>query len=225
MNFTLAPMARENIASRIGRLVRQQLMTGQLRPGEPITLRSLAESLGVSQTPVREALLQLVSEKVLTPTPGRSVSVPVLDARRLTELRDIRVSLEMLATRRAVPLADARLRRQLAATHALLAQARQQGDRGGVLRHNLDFHFALYAAAGMPHLLGMIETLWLQTAPYLSFLYRPPFPAPAGEHPHVAVLRALEHGDAEMAATEIRRDIEDHGALLMHALRAQGVIA
>lgn len=225
MSMTLAPMARENIASRIGRTIRQELMTGRLRPGDPITLRSLAESLGVSQTPVREALLQLVSERVLTLTPGKSITVPLLDAARLIELRDIRVSLESLATLRAAARVDAALRKRLAAIHTQLMVARRRGDREGLLRGNLDFHFTLYGAADMPHLLGMIETLWVQTAPYLAFLYRPPFPRPEGEHPHAAILRALATGDGAAAAAEIRRDIESHGELLMRALHEQGIIA
>ncbi|KAA2213572.1 GntR family transcriptional regulator [Teichococcus oryzae] len=224
MPMLLGQVPRENIASRIYRSVKTELMTGRLRPGETITLRSLTEELGVSQTPVREALLQLASEKVLTVSPGRSLSVPVLTEAQLTELRDIRLELECLATRRAVPGVDAAARRRLAAIHEGLAAARRAEDREGVLRGNLDFHFTLYAASGMPHLVAMIENLWVQTAAYLSFLYVPPFPSLPGPHPHSGVLEALEKNDAAAAVRHVRRDILDHGELLMASLRRGGLI-
>jgi len=224
MTIALGPMTRENIASRIHRSIKMELMTGRLRPGEAITLRSLTEELGVSQTPVREALLQLASEKVLTLNPGRSVSVPVLTEDQLTELRDIRLELECLATSRAVPRIGAATLARLEEIHADLAVARREEHREDVLRHNLDFHFTLYGAAGMPHLVGMIENLWVQTAAYLGFLYTPPFPALAGQHPHLGIIDALRQGDVDAAVSEIRRDITGHGELLMAALRADGIL-
>ncbi|MFC7738935.1 GntR family transcriptional regulator [Roseomonas sp. GCM10028921] len=217
-------MTRENIASRIHRSIKMELMTGRLRPGEAITLRSLTDELGVSQTPVREALLQLASEKVLTLNPGRSVSVPVLTEAQLTELRDIRLELECLATRRAVPRIDTAILVRLEEIHGRLAAARQEEDREGVLRHNLDFHFTLYGEAEMPHLVGMIENLWVQTAAYLGFLYTPPFPALDGRHPHLGIIAALRQRDVSAAVQEIRRDITGHGELLMSALRADGIL-
>jgi DNA-binding GntR family transcriptional regulator len=224
MTLSLGQMQRENIASRIYRSIKTELMTGRLRPGETITLRSLTEELGVSQTPVREALLQLASEKVLTLNPGRSVSVPVLTEAQLTELRDIRLELESLATARAVPHITAPMLQELATIHDGLVAARKRQDREGVLRSNLEFHFTLYAASGMPQMVSMIENLWVQTAAYLGFLYAPPFPALAGPHPHAGILDAIARTKVADAVSEVRRDISGHGALLMAALRKDGVI-
>ena len=76
----------------------------------------------------------------------------------------------------------------------------------------------------MPHLVGMIENLWLQTASYLTFLYQPPFPHLDGEHPHDCILRALMAGDPEEVVRQVRRDIDGHGRLLMSTLREQRII-
>lgn len=224
MTLLLDPVPRESIASRIHAAIRAELMTGALRPGEAITLRSVAERLGTSQTPVREALLQMVSEGVLALRPGRPVAVPVLDRAALEELREIRVALETLAARRATPHVTRAIRAELAGIHATLAKARRRADREGVMKANLGFHFTLYAAAGRPQLLRAIENLWLRSSAYLSFLYQPPFPELPGEHPHLAILRALEEGDAKTVAKQVRRDIEDYGALLMARLAAQGLV-
>ena len=72
MTITLAPMQRENMTKCIYREIKQKIMMGELRPGETITLRSITDTLGVSQTPVREALLQLVSERASAQPASRS---------------------------------------------------------------------------------------------------------------------------------------------------------
>lgn len=220
----MAPMQRENMTARIYRDLKDKLMTGELEPGQTITLRSLSDSLGVSQTPVREALLQLVSERALTLSPGKSVKVPVLDAAQLQELRNIRIELESFAGRVAAKNATPELLTRLARIQKTLATARKRGDRETLLKANLEFHFALYSTARMPYLLSLIENLWVQTASYLTFMYQPPFPGLAGEHPHSAIIAALERHDVDAVVAEIRRDIEAHGEILMKTLRDQEVI-
>lgn len=220
----MAPMRRENMTARIYRELKDKLMTGELEPGQTITLRSLSDSLGVSQTPVREALLQLVSERALTLSPGRSVKVPVLDAAQLQELRNIRIELESFAGRVAATNATPELLTELSRIQKTLAKARKRGDRETLLKANLEFHFALYSTARMPYLLSLIENLWVQTASYLTFMYQPPFPGLAGEHPHSAIIAALERHDVDAVVAEIRRDIEAHGEILMKTLRDQEII-
>lgn len=218
MSIQLAPMQRENMTARIYREIKQKIMMGELRPGETITLRSITESLGVSQTPVREALLQLVSEHALAPSPGKSVKVPELTEAQLLELRAIRLELESFATRRAVPLATPALVETLREIHAQLMESRRQQAMAPVLARNFDFHFTLYRAAQMPQLVSMIENLWVQTASYLSYVYTPPFPTLPGRHPHEAIIEAVQARDVEAALREIRRDIEGHGEYLMRYL-------
>lgn len=220
----MAPLHRENMTARIYREVKGKLMTGQLQPGQTITLRSLSDSLGVSQTPVREALMQLVSERALTLSPGRSVQVPVLGASELQELRDIRLELESFAGRVAARNATPELLKDLARIHKSLTAARKRGDRDALLNANFEFHFALYSAAQMPYLLSLIENLWVQTASYLTFMYQPPFPRLTGGHPHSAIIAALKRHDVDGVIGAIRRDIEAHGEILMKILRERRIV-
>jgi DNA-binding GntR family transcriptional regulator len=223
MTINLAPMQRENMTARIYREIKQKIMMGELRPGDTITLRSITDTLGVSQTPVREALLQLVSERALTLSPGKSVKVPELTVAQLQELRSIRLELECFAARRAAPLATPALIDELRGIHANLMASRQHQLMAPVLARNFDFHFALYSAAQMPHLLSMIENLWVQTASYLSYLYTPPFPTLPGVHPHEGIIAGLQSGDTEAVVREIRRDIEGHGEFLIRYLTEHGL--
>lgn len=211
----------ENIAALIYRQIKQKLMRGELAPGETLVLKPLVQEFKVSQTPVREALLQLVSEGVLESARSKPIRVPLLSKEELQELRAIRLNLELMATAAAVPRIAKATIDKMEATHKEMARAKAKNDRSGTLQKNFDFHFQLYEAAGMPILLGLLETLWARTGPSLRDLYKPPFFHMPGEHPHLALIRALRRRDAADALDAIEHDVAGHGAALMEKLSQQ----
>jgi DNA-binding GntR family transcriptional regulator len=102
---SFAPFERtETLGVRVREQLRHAIMAGLFKPGEKLTLRAVAASLGVSLTPAREALFNLAAEGVLElgETNG-SIYVPRLDEEKLRELMKVRVSLEGLAAREATP--------------------------------------------------------------------------------------------------------------------------
>lgn len=214
----MTAIVQENIAALIYRQIKRKLMRGELAPGEALVLKPLVQEFSVSQTPVREALLQLVSEGVLESERSKPIRVPVLSPQDLRELRAIRLNLELMATAAAVPRITAAIIDRMESTHREMAQAKAQADRSGTLQKNFDFHFLLYEAAGMPILLGLLETLWARTGPSLRELYQPPFFHMPGEHPHLALLRALRVRDAAGALAAIQHDVAGHGEALMKRL-------
>jgi GntR family colanic acid and biofilm gene transcriptional regulator len=215
LNILIGPVARENIAALIYRKLKRRLMMGALGPGEVLTLRSITEELGVSQTPVREALLQLASEGTLAMETGRSIRVPVMTIEELTELRSIRLVLEKMATEAAVPrITDAEIDK-MAAIHLEMSAAKDAEDRERTLQTNFDLHFTLYSASGMPHLLSIIETLWARTGPPLRYLYEKPFVHNPGQHPHLQLIEALRKRDVKAATVAIERDVAWYGKALM----------
>lgn len=218
MNFSLTPMARENMAGTIYRQIKQRLMVGALLPGQTLTLRALSENLGVSQTPVREALLQLVSERALAMTPGKSVQVPVLSREELQELRAVRLNLEVMATEAATPRITKGEIKKLLSHHKEMMRDKLNENMAGTLSKNYEFHFALYQAAKMPHLLAIIEGLWTQTGPSLTYLYRKPFIHLGDDHPHLQLIEALNRQDVDAAVAAIKLDVAGYGAALMDRL-------
>ena len=222
MNLKLDKPQVESITTLLYRQLKRQLIIGGLKPGDSLTLKSLSDSLGVSQTPVREALLRLVSERLLEAVHGRSITVPVLTPDTFTELREIRIQLETLAMERAVPhLSQADLR-ALEAIQADYMTYRESRDYEGILSTNIDFHFRIYRAANMPNLLAMIENLWAQTGPYGGFMYRTPTTEHPDGHPHDHILAALKNGDTRAAVAHVRTDVERHGTRMLEYLRSQG---
>ena len=220
-SFDLAPVQRgDTLGDQACRSLRAALRRGALAPGEKLSTRRIATTLGVSLTPAREALNRLVAERVLEQRDDRSIVVPELTRTRYRELLLIRLELETLAARLgcaalAAPAPMARLR-ALYDAHASAFLARDPAD---ALQLNEDFHFTIYAAAGMPTLLLMIEALWLQTGPTMRLLYPASFDDGwIGQRNHIAMLDAIASGDAEALVAALRQDLLDGQARLERSL-------
>ena len=189
--------------------LRRAIMAGAVEPGRSMTIRSLAAAFGVSLMPVREALGRLVAERALELLPNRSVTVPVLDQARFREITRIRVPLERMAAEEGAKRLDRQARDRLAQWNARMEVPAVASD-AEALELNRQIHFTLYAASGMPTLMGMIEGLWLQIGPLLNLHMRrlTSDRADLAQVHHRAMLAALARGDAEAAGGAIVADIE-----------------
>ena len=189
--------------------VRNSLMMGHYVPGQKLVIRQLASSYGTSLTPVRECLRRLVAEGVLEGEAQRSVRVPRMTGAKIRELRDIRLAVEGLAVTRAaerVTSEDLVRFRMLASE---IAAARDQGDIASDVTKQGQFQLGIYRASAMPHLIRIIESLWLQTGPYLKLLF-PNYISTAMERRgdwRSRLCAALEAHDAEAACREIEADV------------------
>ena len=123
---------------------------------------ALAAQLGVSLTPAREAVLRLVSEGALELRNPRTIVVPTLSPQQFKEIYCIRHALEPTAAR----IAAARLTGEdVKALEQLLERMTghyARGDYRQAFRSNREFHFRIYAAAGMPLVLSFIQAAWLR---------------------------------------------------------------
>lgn len=198
--------------------IRLDLMAGRYQPGEKVTIAQLTDSLGVSMTPVREALRRLAAERALVMTPNRSVVVPQLSLEDVLAVRRIREQLEgftaRLAARRISDVQLARLTRMGKALEA----ARARGDARRIMLLNEKFHFTLYEAAGIRVLTEIIATLWLQSAPTLNLLFRPEnigrYPLSEQNRHNQALLRALRVRDGRAAARAVTAEVAVGSRLL-----------
>lgn len=188
--------------------LREALTSGRFAPGQKVTFRYVAGVLGVSLTPVREAMRRLVAEGAFEMNPNRSVRVPLMTRDKVLELRDIRMELEGLAAAKA---AIAATRNQIAeirgAAREIIA-ARNRGDSATDRQKVREFHFAVYAAAGQPTLLRLIEGLWLQTGPYMNLLYPGFISSSRGPAGRLRLIAALQARDASGARREMENDID-----------------
>ncbi len=183
-------------------------MSGHFQPGQKLLLRPLAKELGISVTPVREALLQLVSEQALTTDSSRSMAVPLVGLHRFLEIRDLRIELEGRAVEAAVRFARAADIAALAKLQRQLLEHRRTGDFLGALSVNERFHFAVYRLALMPVLFRIIEGLWMQIGPVLTRLYnRVEKGSIDSQHPHDLLILAMRRKDGPAARLALANDI------------------
>ncbi len=188
--------------------LRRSVMMGRFQPGQKIKLRTLAEALGTSMTPVREAVRRLIAEGAFDSEPNRSVRMPVMTPQRVLELRDIRVLTEGFAARRAAGLIDQATIERLRELHLEIQVARDNRDVALDIAKIREFHLTLYRASGMTSLVAIIESLFLQTGPAINLLFPHYARGRTGEH-RLRIIRALQAGDAGTVEREIQDDITE----------------
>ena len=186
--------------------MRQQVMHGELPPGQAMTLRGLGKQFGVSMTPAREAVRRLVAEGALTLSSSGRISTPELTPERIEELAAIRAMLEPEMAARALPRAHFALIERLAAINALNAEAVVKQDAVAYVRTNLEFHRTLYLRAQAPAMLAICETVWLQLGPTMRALYSKLRRKEPPQH-HRMILAALKAGDEPGLRLAVRTDV------------------
>jgi DNA-binding GntR family transcriptional regulator len=212
-----SPPANEPSAiERVALTLRRRLILGELRPGEMLSLRTLAPDLGVSAMPVREAAGRLVSEGALELVKNRGIRVPRMTRERLFDLAAIRIFLETeLIKRAAFSLAESALK-SAERTNSILDAAIAAGDAAGYMRANHAFHSGLYAAAASPTLFRLAEGIWTQTGPFMSLIYEGVARLDYSDH-HPRILDALRRQSPLDAADAVRADIESGLDLIARA--------
>ncbi len=214
-----AQRGAQTLARQVYAGLREWLISGVLSPGEKLSLRTVGDRLGVSMTPVREAVSRLVADSALEVLPNRAVRVPVLSLAQFQELTAIRLAIEGFAAERA---AQIRSPGQLAAIRRHDATFRRQcgRDRPNVeaaVRANQALHFAIYAAAGLPALMPIIEGLWLRIGPVLNLDMRASperLRLGAAEQCHALLVAAIDAMDPPAARAALTADIGGAAAFI-----------
>lgn len=222
LNELVTPLTRQTLSRDVYSQLRELLITGQMVPGEQISLRNIAAALGVSVMPVREAVHRLVAEQALELTPNRALRVPRMSVGQFEEITKIRIQLEGLATATAAERITDEELRQVRALHAKFAKemAKTKPDGADVIAANQAFHFTVYAAARMPILLQLVESQWLRIGPILNHDLRSGSrrveERVAVSH-HERLVEALANHDSQAACAALRGDIESAAAYIVSA--------
>jgi DNA-binding GntR family transcriptional regulator len=183
--------------------LRQAIISAELRPGQRVIQEDLAERIGVSVAPVREALRVLEQEGQLTYRPRRGYFVTELRVEDLEEIYGLRQVLEERAVRHALPgIDDDALDRMVLAAKDCV-EAAEHGDVARGLAANRRFHFAIFESPDRPHALRLIRLLWDSTEAYRAMYYNSPAERRASVDAHDRILEALHARDADLLVTEL----------------------
>ncbi|GGG66723.1 GntR family transcriptional regulator [Paenibacillus radicis (ex Gao et al. 2016)] len=203
---------RKSLGDQIFESIREQIVTMKLVPGSMIYENELAEALGVSRTPVREAIRLLVSEQLLDVLPQRGTRIALISERKVSEARFIREQLELGAFRlAAVKWRDIEAVRGADAALAKLLEEQREAAAAGdaALFFQLDetFHRIVLERAGNATLLQMVYQMraHLNRARYLAIEQFGDMGRVLEEH--ALLLDALRQGDPELAASRLQPHI------------------
>jgi DNA-binding GntR family transcriptional regulator len=195
--------------------LRDAIIDGQLAPGQWLRQEALAQKLGVSQMPVREALKRLVAEGLAVRIPYKGVQVVEFSPQDIVDMVTVRMVLESLAVRFATPLITPeeleRLKENLRQAAAYTTQDHMAERR----QLNTEFHLSICRASGRRYLVHQIETLWRWFPSVMLYegIRRQealsPIRLERESREHQAVLAALEKRDAQAAEEETRHHIRN----------------
>lgn len=194
--------------------LKQELISGGFSPGQTLVIRKLAETFGISTTPIREALQRLVAERLLEMQNNRSIIVPLLSAPAFAELTRIRIAVEGLAGEMATSRMTESGLVDIQAALAGMQRTIETQDPTAYLSLNEAFHFAIYEHAHAPILLNMIRDLWGRVGPYLKLLMRADRYIPQSNDAHGRIVAALEQGNGPAVRASLEEDISVAAAVL-----------
>ncbi len=197
-----------NVNEWVYQTLRTSIMCGEISPGVALTIRGLAEKLGVSAMPVRESLQKLASEAAVEIKDNRRVVVPLISPERFKELYTLRILLETHAAETALPyITDAKIK-QLEVLDKTVDKAFADRDIIGGSLANQAFHRFLYQQNPIQACLPMIESLWLQLGPFTRVVLSKLVQYYDYDR-HQEALEAIRQRDAFELRRAIEADIRD----------------
>jgi DNA-binding GntR family transcriptional regulator len=196
--------------------LRDKIISAEILPGETVSLRGLAEKFGVSLMPVREALWQLESEKIIVIESNKRIRVNTLTAKEMEEALRLRLLLESTAAERAC---DLRPEEAVPKVRGILEAMEASLDRPKIyMRRNTQFHFSIYAYSDSPLLLDMLNRLWARVFPY-SYTYAIVNHDKADAmRSHWQMFEAFAERDKKRLTEALRQDLEQAARRIIPAL-------
>jgi DNA-binding GntR family transcriptional regulator len=204
--------------------LREAIILGELEAGTPLRLDELARSLGMSISPIREAVRQLEALGLAKHVPHQGARVLDFDVDELRDLFTVRLALESLAVRRAAErFTDA----DAAAARAHLDRfdgAALAGDVRETMRAHTDFHFTLYEASQSPWLVALIRPAWDRSERFRpALLTSRSGPQERHREYDEALLAACGAHDADRAATVLHDHLELASVIFQRELGGRGI--
>ena len=189
----------KSLADNAYQQIKDWIIHYHLKPGARLQAMDLSQALGISQTPVREALSMLEKENLIDREPQKGFRVKSLSMREIEDLYDLRIALEVLSTRQAAQRVTLHDRKRLKSLLAKVGRLLDSGNKQGILELEQNFHTIILEASGNKPLAEMgraiLDRIWiiqninLLTTDHLS-----------DAHPqHVKVFEAIQDGDSQKA--------------------------
>lgn len=222
--FQLSQIERGSLYDRAYIELRDALLGGRFEPGQKITLRALASALGISLTPVRDAVNRLVAERVVEQGPNGSAIVPYMTTEAFKDIVEVRCLLEGTAASDAARNASEEDADRIADLLLKLTALLEKRKFHEYLLAHREFHFEIYRASRRHILLETIERLWLRSGPSLNFVVPDYVLRKKGADFHRAAVNAIRARKPTAARDAIISDIRSAGAFVLDLADDDGII-
>ena len=217
--MTIEKITSVTLRQKVYEQLRAKILGAELLPGEIINLRGLADRFGVSLLPVREAVWQLESEKILVVESNKKIQVNQLTGAEFREVLNLRLLLE---TEAIVKACQKRPKNAIPKVERILnAMQKHVGvNHKAYLKKNDQFHKAIYTYAGSPLLLEMIELLLARVNPYIYLYAVHERDLTSAIECHLDMFAGFSSGDSKKAKKALHRDLKDAAAVILPKLDA-----
>jgi DNA-binding GntR family transcriptional regulator len=207
----------QQLSHKVASYIRENIMVGRFEAGQYLRTESVAEQMGVSHTPVREALMLLQSEGTVRWEPRRGFRVSAVTDQDVHDLFQVQAYIGGELAARAAAILDEAALQGLRQLQGQLERAAESGDAAAVDAYNHEIHRRINKASSS----NRLATLLNQTVQYvpLGFFGTVEGWANASAHDHSAIFDAIEAGDADAARSAMSAHIVHVGELLQMHLR------
>ncbi len=200
------PVRRSNVGQAVYERVKQLILHHEIQPGEKIGLVNLAQKLGVSLTPLREALTRLKEEGFVIHHPHRGYFAAEITAQEVRELYEIREAIESHALALGIPNLD---EQALRAIENAVGEHRRAIEKADRFFEDKALHLSMAAMARNQLLLRMLEQVLDRAIMKLRIGALPRERGPAAHKEHLDILDALKRRDTEGAITHLRKHLKN----------------
>jgi DNA-binding GntR family transcriptional regulator len=207
MKQALVPLKRENLRDSVKRAIRSAIISGEMEPGQVYSAPTLGETFGVSPTPVREAMLDLVREGLVISLPNKGFRVTEVSESDLDDVAQLRLLIEPPMVRQVVGAIDPAGIDRLRESAQRIVDAARAGDLIEYVSSDLEFHITLLGYAGNRLLLEIVTDLRNKTRllGLLPLLESGKLIESAEEHQ--TIMDLVEAGEADQAEAYLRKHI------------------
>lgn len=203
------------------RTLRQAILTGEMKPGERLLEIQLANKLGVSRTPIREAIRMLELEGLVIMVPRRGAQVAQITEKSMSDVLEVRCALDELAVELACKRITEEEKKELSAACEAFEKAAQTGEVHVIAEADVNFHDIIFKAAGNPRLTQMINNLAEQ-----MYRYRFEYIKDESQHTmlveeHRRICESITAGNMEASKAAIKEHIENQEKSILRQIRLE----
>ncbi len=209
-------LSSETLTDQVYEVLREQILSGRWEHGRFMREQQISEKLGVSRTPVREALGRLASDRFVERVPRRGYRIPEQSPADLVDVYPVLARLEVLAASQSLPGFDAAALADLRDVNERYAQACARGDVRGGIEFNHQFHHRLSEPSGNQRLNDMLDDLRAEVTRLEIWAFSSITEWQESIREHEGILEAIELGDHETALQRL-----EHNRLMTHVTFAE----